>query len=159
MASSNTAPIMTCAKFLHHGGPYAQVDHPPDTRPSLSLRHRLLPAAPRLPRQGQGHRHRPARGRLGRRRARLSSISETCGRLAGAPCEETYAKALYANLFCLEQLKRKVNASFRAHLPRALRRKRKRPLRLIVDLTLIPYYLFANREPTPMQVWTPYVDK
>jgi hypothetical protein len=72
--------------------------------------------------------------------ARLSSISETCGRLAGAPCEETYAKALYANLFCLEQLKRKVNAAFRAHLPRALRRKRKRPLRLIVDLTLIPYY-------------------
>jgi hypothetical protein len=72
--------------------------------------------------------------------ARLSSISETCGRLASAPCEETYAKALYANLFCLEQLKRKVNAAFRAHLPRALRRKRKRPLRLIVDLTLIPYY-------------------
>jgi Transposase DDE domain len=72
--------------------------------------------------------------------ARISSISETCGRLADAPCEETYAKALYANLFCLEELKRKVNASFRAHLPRALRRQRKRPLRVIVDLTLIPYY-------------------
>ena len=27
-----------------------------------------------------------------------------------------------------------------AHLPRALRRRRKRPLRVIVDLTLIPYY-------------------
>lgn len=72
--------------------------------------------------------------------ARLSSISETCGRLVGAPCEETYAKALYANLFCLESLKRKVNASFRAHLPRALRRRRKRPLRICIDLTLIPYY-------------------
>jgi hypothetical protein len=72
--------------------------------------------------------------------ARLSSISETCGRLAGAPCEETYAKALYANLFCLEHLKRKVNAAFRAHLPRALRRRRKRPLRICIDLTLIPYY-------------------
>lgn len=72
--------------------------------------------------------------------ARISSISETCGRLRDAPCEETYANALYANLFCLEHLKRKVNAAFRAHLPRALRRRRKRPLRVCVDLTLIPYY-------------------
>jgi Transposase DDE domain len=72
--------------------------------------------------------------------ARISSISETCRRLRDAPCEETYAGALYANLFCLEELKRKVNAAFRAHLPRALRRRRKRPLRVIVDLTLIPDY-------------------
>jgi Transposase DDE domain len=72
--------------------------------------------------------------------ARCSSISETCRRLAGAPCEETYAGALYAQLFCLEQLKRKVNAAFAAHLPRALRRRRKRPLRVAIDLTLIPYY-------------------
>jgi putative transposase len=72
--------------------------------------------------------------------ARISSISETCRRLADAPCEETYFNALYANLFCLEDLKRKINAAFRAHLPRALCRKRKRPLRLIVDLTLLPYY-------------------
>jgi len=72
--------------------------------------------------------------------ARVSSISETCRRLAGAPGETTYATALYAELFCLEQLKRKVNAAFRAHLPRALRRRRKRPLRVIIDLTLLPYY-------------------
>ena len=72
--------------------------------------------------------------------ARISSISETCRRLAGVPCEETYAKALYANLFCLDQLKRKINAAFRAHLPRALRRHRKRPLRVAIDLTLLPYY-------------------
>jgi hypothetical protein len=72
--------------------------------------------------------------------ARISSISETCDRLADGPGETTYANALYANLFCLEELKRKVNAAFRAHLPKALRRRRKRPLRVIVDLTLIPYY-------------------
>jgi Transposase DDE domain len=72
--------------------------------------------------------------------ARVSSISETCRRLAGVPSEQTYANALYANLFCLEQLKRKVNAAFRAHLPRALRRRRKRPLRVAIDLTLLPYY-------------------
>ena len=34
---------------------------------------------------------------------RISSISETCRRLRDAPCEETYANALYANLFCLEE--------------------------------------------------------
>ena len=38
--------------------------------------------------------------------ARISSISETCQRLAKAPHEETYAKTLYANLFSLEELKR-----------------------------------------------------
>ena len=71
---------------------------------------------------------------------RISSISETCRRLRDAPCEETYANALYANLFCLEELERKVNAAFVDHLPRPLRRPRKRPLRLGVDLTLLPYY-------------------
>ncbi len=71
--------------------------------------------------------------------ARISSISETCQRLAKAPHEETYAKALYANLFSLEELKRRVNASFAKQLPRSLRR-RKRPLRVGIDLTLLPYY-------------------
>ena len=72
--------------------------------------------------------------------ARSSSIHETCGRLAAAPCDDTYAKALYVNLKTLEPIVRKVNAAFRAHLPRALRRPRKRPLRVAVDLTLIPCY-------------------
>src|SRR5262245_10168783 len=72
--------------------------------------------------------------------ARVSSLSETCRRLRDAPCDETYAAAVYANLCCPEQLKQKINAAFRAHLPRALRRRRKRPLRVIVDLTLLPYY-------------------
>ena len=51
--------------------------------------------------------------------ARISSISETCQRLTKAPHEETYAKALYANLFSLEELKRRVNASFAKQLPRS----------------------------------------
>jgi len=71
--------------------------------------------------------------------ARISSISETCQRLAKAPHEETYAKALYANLFSLKELKRRVNASFAKQLPRSLSR-RKRPLRVGIDLTLLPYY-------------------
>lgn len=72
--------------------------------------------------------------------ARLSSISETCRRLNGAPCEETYAHALYANLYSLELLKRQINAAFAHHLPRSLCRPRKRPLRVSIDLTLLPYY-------------------
>lgn len=71
--------------------------------------------------------------------ARISSISETCQRLAKAPHEETSAKALSANLFSLEELKRRGNASFAKQLPRSLRRRRKRPLRVGIDLTLLPY--------------------
>ena len=130
---------MTCAKFLHHGGTHAQVHRTPDTRPSVPLRRRLLPATPGLPIRRQGHLRGPRDGPL-RRRGAISSISETCRRLRDAPCEETYANALYANLFCLEELERKVNAAFVDHLPRPLHRPRKRPLRLGVDLTLLPYY-------------------
>jgi len=81
--------------------------------------------------------------------ARISSISETCGRLKKAPCEETFGKALYANLFGLEELKRKVNGAFADNLPQFLRRPRQRPLRVGIDLTLLPFYgkhLLHSRE-------------
>ena len=48
----------------------------------------------------------------------ISSISETCRRLRDAPCEETYADALYANLFCLEEFERKDYVAGFDHLPR-----------------------------------------
>jgi putative transposase len=72
--------------------------------------------------------------------ARMSSIHEACGRLAKAPCEETFTAALYPQLSDVEEIKRRVNAAFADHLPRALRRRRRRPLRVAVDLTLIAYY-------------------
>ena len=72
--------------------------------------------------------------------ARMSSIHETCGRLAKAPCEETFTAALYPQLLDLNAIKRRVNAAFADHLPRALRRRRQRPLTLSIDLTLIAYY-------------------
>jgi putative transposase len=72
--------------------------------------------------------------------ARISSIHETCGRLAKAPCEETFTAALYPQLLDLERIKRRVNDAFADQMPRALRRRRKRPLTLAVDLTLIAYY-------------------
>jgi Transposase DDE domain len=72
--------------------------------------------------------------------ARISSIHETCGRLAKAPCEETFTAALYPQLVDVERTQRRVNAAFAGHLPRALRRRRDRPLTMAVDLTLIAYY-------------------
>ena len=72
--------------------------------------------------------------------ASLLLYPQTCLRLTDAPCDDTYAKALYVNLQVLEPIVRKVYAAFRADLPTALRRRRKRPLRIIVALTLLPYY-------------------
>src|SRR3954470_19253139 len=72
--------------------------------------------------------------------ARMSSIHETCGRLAKAPCEETFTGALYPQLIDVDRIKRRVNAAFGDQMPRGLRRQRKRPLTIAVDLTLIAYY-------------------
>jgi putative transposase len=72
--------------------------------------------------------------------ARISSIHETCGRLAKAPCEETFTAALYPQLIDVDRIKRQVNAALGDQMPRALRRQRKRPLTIAVDLTLIAYY-------------------
>ena len=110
----------------------------PDTRSSLSLRRRLLPASPGVPSRRQGHRRGPLVGPLRRRGAHLL-IPETCRRLREAPCEETYDAPCTPTLG-LEAVQRKVNAAFADHLPSPLCRPRKRPLRLGVDLTLLAYY-------------------
>jgi putative transposase len=83
--------------------------------------------------------------------ARISSIHETCRRLANAPCEETFTAALYPQLLDVDRIKRRVNAAFGDQLPRALRRRRKRPLTVAVDLTLIAYY--GRHEPDDPQVY------
>ncbi len=72
--------------------------------------------------------------------ARVSSIHATCRRLDKAPCEETFTAAFDPQLHVLNALKRRINAAFADHLPRALRRRRKRPLALAIDLTLIASY-------------------
>jgi len=56
--------------------------------------------------------------------ARISSIHATCRRLDKAPCEETFTSALSPQLHDLNALKRRINAAFADHLPRALRRRR-----------------------------------
>jgi putative transposase len=69
--------------------------------------------------------------------AGATSIHATCGHLDGLPSEETIRKALYASLPEFAELQRQLNRALAGRLPRALRR---RPQRLAIDLTLIPYH-------------------
>ena len=139
MTNSSAALIMTCAKFFTTEVPMPKSTEP--LTPAQVYRFAVAFCQPRLAFRSVGKVTSEVLVTvLFAAAARISSISETCRRLRDAPCEETYANALYANLFCLEELKRKVNAAFVDHLPRPLRRPRKRPLRLGVDLTLLPYY-------------------
>src|ERR687893_2191923 len=69
--------------------------------------------------------------------ARITSLSDACGRLRDAPSDETARKALLATLPNYAALQRRLNAALAGHLPKALR---KHPQRLAIDLTLIPYH-------------------
>jgi Transposase DDE domain len=67
----------------------------------------------------------------------VTSIHAACGRLKGLASEETIRKALIASLPEFAELQRQLNRALAGRLPRGLRR---RPQRLAVDLTLIPYH-------------------
>src|SRR3954471_22524021 len=69
--------------------------------------------------------------------ARITSLSDACQRLLDGPSDETARKALLATLPDYSALQRQLNAALAGHLPKALR---KRPQRLAIDLTLIPYH-------------------
>src|SRR5947209_886120 len=69
--------------------------------------------------------------------ARITSLSDACGRLRDAPSDETARKPLLATLPGYAVLQRQLNAALAGHLPKALRRH---PQRLAIDLTLIPYH-------------------
>src|SRR3954452_20386998 len=69
--------------------------------------------------------------------ARITSLSDACGRLRDAPSGETARKALLATLPDYALLQRQLNAALAGHLPKALR---KRLQDLAIDLTLIPYH-------------------
>jgi hypothetical protein len=76
--------------------------------------------------------------------AGVTSIHAACGRLDGLPCEETIRKALYASLPGFAELQRRLNGALAGRLPKAMRR---RPQRLAIDLTLIPYHGEHFRDP------------
>jgi hypothetical protein len=69
--------------------------------------------------------------------ARITSLSDACGRLDDAPSDETARKALLATLPDYGALQRQLNAALAGHLPKPLR---KHLQRLAIDLTLIPYH-------------------
>ena len=69
--------------------------------------------------------------------ADVTSLHAACARLDGLPSEEALRQALYASLPEFAALQRQLNAALAGRLPRALRR---RPQRLAIDLTLIPYH-------------------
>jgi hypothetical protein len=69
--------------------------------------------------------------------ARITSLSDACGRLADVPSDETARKALLATLPDYAALQRQLNAALAGHLPKTLRRHLQR---LAIDLTLIPYH-------------------
>jgi hypothetical protein len=77
--------------------------------------------------------------------ARITSLSDACPRLRDAPSDETARKALLATLPDYATLQRRLNAALAGYLPRALR---KRPQRLAIDLTLIPYHGKPFRDPS-----------
>jgi hypothetical protein len=69
--------------------------------------------------------------------ARITSLSDACGRLRDTPSDETARKALLATLPDYAVLQRQLNAALAGHLPKALR---KHLQLLAIDLTLIPYH-------------------
>ncbi len=69
--------------------------------------------------------------------ARMRSIFDACGRLRDAPSDQAVRDALVAMLPDMNTLERRINAGLSAELPQWLT---KRPQRLAVDLTLIPYH-------------------
>src|SRR3982751_4550211 len=69
--------------------------------------------------------------------ARITSLSDACGRLLNAPSDETARKALLATLPDYATLQRQLNAALAGHLPKPLRRHLQR---LAIDLTLTPYH-------------------
>src|SRR3954471_20658496 len=76
--------------------------------------------------------------------ARITSLSDACGRLDRVPSDETARKALMATLPDYATLQRQLNAALAGHLPKALRRRLQR---LAIDLTLIPYHGKPFRDP------------
>ena len=69
--------------------------------------------------------------------ARMRSVFDACGRLRDAPSDQAVRNALVAMLPEMNTIERRINCGLSAELPRWLT---KRPQRLAVDLTLIPYH-------------------
>jgi putative transposase len=78
--------------------------------------------------------------------ARITSLSDACARLSGAPSDETLRQALLANLPAGAELQRRLNRALTGDLPKALHR---RPQLIAIDTHEVPYHgqpLLEQRE-------------
>ena len=69
--------------------------------------------------------------------ARLTSLTDACARLSGAPSDETFRQALLATLPSWAELQRRLNRALSADLPKSLR---KRSQRIAIDIHEVPYH-------------------
>src|SRR5438105_283072 len=56
--------------------------------------------------------------------SRMTSLSDACARMRGAPSDETFRKALLASLPDIAALERQVNAALTGDLPKIVRKRR-----------------------------------
>ena len=80
----------------------------------------------------------------GRRR----SIHDACGRLSGTPSDETLRQALHQTLPDVSELERRINPALADRLPKSFR---KRPQRIAIDLSEIPYHGQPQQNPNEVR--------
>src|SRR5882757_7898847 len=76
--------------------------------------------------------------------SRMTSLSDACARVSGAPSDETLRQALMFNLPDIAELEREVNAALSGELPKCVR---KQPQRVAIDLFELPYHGQPSSDP------------
>jgi hypothetical protein len=76
--------------------------------------------------------------------SRLTSLSDACARVRGAPSDETLRKALLSSLPEVAELERQVNGALTGDLPKCLRKQRQL---LAIDLHEVPYHGQPQNDP------------
>jgi len=80
--------------------------------------------------------------------SRRRSIFDACGRLSGTPSDETVRQALLATLPGAGELERRINAALADRLPKSFG---KRPQRIAIDLSEIPYHGRPQHDPNEVR--------
>ena len=84
--------------------------------------------------------------------SRRRSIHDACGRLSGTPSDETLRQALHQTLPDASELERRINAALADRLPKSFR---KRPQRIAIDLSEIPYHGQPQQDPNEVAEASP----
>jgi putative transposase len=84
--------------------------------------------------------------------ARVASIYDACQRLRYAPSDEAVRQALIAMCPSMAEMERRVNAALSC---RMLQRLRRRPQRLAIDFTEIPYHGKPHQDPREIRTGRP----